>query len=106
SYSFFFSSRRRHTRFSRDWSSDVCSSDLTASGSPTPCPRPICSTTHFSPDSPVWPTTPAGSRFAGPAFERGRLLTLHGGRAHAAAAVAAVVRVVPWTRRLRLESFI
>src|SRR5205809_7278860 len=29
--SFFFSSRRRHTRCSRDWSSDVCSSDLTAS---------------------------------------------------------------------------
>src|SRR5690606_39936624 len=27
---FFFSSRRRHTRFSRDWSSDVCSSDLMA----------------------------------------------------------------------------
>src|SRR2546422_8136347 len=26
---FFFSSRRRHTRCSRDWSSDVCSSDLT-----------------------------------------------------------------------------
>src|SRR5436309_14070073 len=25
---FFFSSRIRHTRFSRDWSSDVCSSDL------------------------------------------------------------------------------
>src|SRR5690606_40018768 len=29
---FFFSSRRRHTRFSRDWSSDVCSSDLATSG--------------------------------------------------------------------------
>src|SRR6266511_5921773 len=29
---FFFSSRRRHTRFSRDWSSDVCSSDLGAGG--------------------------------------------------------------------------
>src|SRR2546429_1543566 len=28
--SFFFSSRRRHTRCSRDWSSDVCSSDLAA----------------------------------------------------------------------------
>src|SRR3989449_5187639 len=28
--SFFFSSRRRHTRCSRDWSSDVCSSDLLA----------------------------------------------------------------------------
>src|SRR3712207_7061875 len=26
--SFFFSSRRRHTRYWRDWSSDVCSSDL------------------------------------------------------------------------------
>src|SRR5690606_40702386 len=25
---FFVSGRRRHTRFSRDWSSDVCSSDL------------------------------------------------------------------------------
>src|SRR5699024_11585267 len=28
--SFFFSSRRRHTRSKRDWSSDVCSSDLEA----------------------------------------------------------------------------
>src|SRR3712207_8934790 len=28
---FFFSSRRRHTRYWRDWSSDVCSSDLVAS---------------------------------------------------------------------------
>ena len=27
---FFFSSRRRHTRLVRDWSSDVCSSDLTS----------------------------------------------------------------------------
>src|SRR6266508_2313094 len=27
---FFFSSRRRHTRWPRDWSSDVCSSDLLA----------------------------------------------------------------------------
>src|SRR2546430_6257994 len=28
---FFFSSRRRHTRFDCDWSSDVCSSDLASS---------------------------------------------------------------------------
>src|SRR5690606_41205737 len=32
-WGFFFSSRRRHTRFSRDWSSDVCSSDLLEAGS-------------------------------------------------------------------------
>src|SRR3712207_8353071 len=31
SITFFFSSRRRHTRYWRDWSSDVCSSDLAAS---------------------------------------------------------------------------
>src|SRR3712207_8256395 len=31
---FFFSSRRRHTRYWRDWSSDVCSSDLNGVG---PC---------------------------------------------------------------------
>src|SRR5690606_11180520 len=37
SHFFFFSSRRRHTRFSRDWSSDVCSSDLAA---PTAAPPP------------------------------------------------------------------
>src|SRR5438105_7959873 len=29
---FFFSSRRRHTRSTRDWSSDVCSSDLLRNG--------------------------------------------------------------------------
>src|SRR5205085_9936659 len=29
---FFFSSRRRHTRVDCDWSSDVCSSDLTLAG--------------------------------------------------------------------------
>src|SRR5438067_3801021 len=34
---FFFSSRRRHTRSKRDWSSDVCSSDLP---SRTPTRRP------------------------------------------------------------------
>src|SRR5699024_12091643 len=31
---FFFSSRRRHTRSKRDWSSDVCSSDLGPGSSP------------------------------------------------------------------------
>src|SRR6266702_5930154 len=33
---FFFSSRRRHTRWPRDWSSDVCSSDLQRFGATEP----------------------------------------------------------------------
>src|SRR5436309_1324841 len=33
-FHFFFSSGKRHTRFSRDWSSDVCSSDLPAKTRP------------------------------------------------------------------------
>src|SRR3712207_6536547 len=39
---FFFSSRRRHTRYWRDWSSDVCSSDL--DGAPVTGRRrqPVC----------------------------------------------------------------
>src|SRR5688572_33340891 len=36
---FFFSSRRRHTRFDCDWSSDVCSSDLEHEVDPVPCPQ-------------------------------------------------------------------
>src|SRR3712207_8410739 len=35
SFFFFFSSRRRHTRYWRDWSSDVCSSDLAGHAGPT-----------------------------------------------------------------------
>src|SRR5207253_8005623 len=34
-----FSSRRRHTRWPRDWSSDVCSSDL--DGEPSKSPTPL-----------------------------------------------------------------
>src|SRR5690606_41099558 len=37
---FFFSSRRRPTRFSRDWSSDVCSSYLPRARRPPPGPPP------------------------------------------------------------------
>src|SRR2546430_8402472 len=38
---FFFSSRRRHTRFDCDWSSDVCSSDLNHSSSPSQSNRRV-----------------------------------------------------------------
>src|SRR5690348_17894526 len=47
--SFFFSSRRRHTRWTGDWSSDVCSSDLTSSlGDPTSITKSGHSATNCS----------------------------------------------------------
>src|SRR5438067_3121433 len=51
---FFFSSRRRHTRSKRDWSSDVCSSDLAgysrSSGSvPLHAARVVQSVIHMCP---------------------------------------------------------
>src|SRR5690606_181086 len=48
----FFASRRRHTRFARDWSSDVCSSDLTATGG-----RPETTTTRVGNIGGATPTT-------------------------------------------------
>src|SRR5437868_8645009 len=48
---FFFSSRRRHTRSKRDWSSDVCSSDLKF--------RPPAR--NFSQSSRPWPACESGA---------------------------------------------
>src|SRR2546429_6713174 len=45
---FFFSSRRRHTRCSRDWSSDVCSSDLRSAKLRAPNPTVAASNEAFS----------------------------------------------------------
>src|SRR5699024_12152353 len=60
---FFFSSRRRHTRSKRDWSSDVCSSDLSSpvsllevrgqdhgSSRSVPVSRGQCATSRTGPD--------------------------------------------------------
>src|SRR3712207_8495249 len=55
---FFFSSRRRHTRYWRDWSSDVCSSDL-SSRNPARS-DPSNSSTESSASSHSWVST--GSR--------------------------------------------
>src|SRR3712207_7238543 len=49
---FFFSSRRRHTRYWRDWSSDVCSSDLPVVGRSR--------RRRVPPSSPVSRPSPAG----------------------------------------------
>src|SRR5207302_4442672 len=59
---FFFSSRRRHTRFSRDWSSDVCSSDLRRC--PAPGPR---SGSRARPPTRAATTTSSGARRRAPA---------------------------------------
>src|SRR6266511_2302212 len=77
SYCFFFSSRRRHTSSSRDWSSDVCSSDLSAPGRP---PAPTSTTrSGASVSATCWPplrrtppTPPSRSRLSGTWMARGR----------------------------------
>src|SRR5689334_5063802 len=58
--SFFFSSRRRHTRWNCDWSSDVCSSDLAArraSSRTVRCVRPRARTCPLDPGG-GWPSRP------------------------------------------------
>src|SRR5256884_2806218 len=52
-YFFFFSSRRRHTRCSRDWSSDVCSSDLETSFRDKRQPKRAIPPTPKQPSAPV-----------------------------------------------------
>src|SRR5690348_18208146 len=48
---FFFSSRRRHTRWTGDWSSDVCSSDLVDFAGYTP--TLVSYTSVFQPQDPI-----------------------------------------------------
>src|SRR5699024_12078573 len=92
---FFFSSRRRHTRSKRDWSSDVCSSDLAvraarrvkccwqACGEPNPIASAICAQVrpalrarNSRPDStPSTSARAAGSREIGRASCRERVET-------------------------------
>src|SRR2546428_6450905 len=55
--SFFFSSRRRHTRSDRDWSSDVCSSDLTHTTGPPTIWRQTSFVVHRSPSLQACPTS-------------------------------------------------
>src|SRR5215475_7431411 len=60
---FFFSSRRRHTRFSRDWSSDVCSSDLPPAGAAPPWLRTLASNAQrMTVPPPLRPPVPGTGR--------------------------------------------
>src|SRR5207237_2502948 len=73
--SFFFSSRRRHTRFKCDWSSDVCSSDLMLASanwstsmwlarSSSACARRLTVSLVIATDSGGWAATLAASAIA------------------------------------------
>src|SRR5439155_10722134 len=66
---FFFSSRRRHTRWPRDWSSDVCSSDLVARGlrpGGTASPEASCDAHAGAKPNTVKPSTSSDLRMSGP----------------------------------------
>src|SRR3712207_9298996 len=64
---FFFSSRRRHTRYWRDWSSDVCSSDLGARRPPVTCPTgPSCCCGRCGGTFPASPTRSSPTRSSPP----------------------------------------
>src|SRR3712207_9425245 len=69
---FFFSSRRRHTIYGRDWSSDVCSSDL--AGAYPGLPTPAAARPHdgFDADTarldPRWAGADLASAFAAAAY--------------------------------------
>src|SRR2546426_8707752 len=80
---FFFSSRRRHTRLQGDWSSDVCSSDLDASGNPV---SGVAVTFAASPGSgTVTPTTPVATGVDGIAAATSWTLSATAGQSTATA---------------------
>src|SRR5690348_18146118 len=67
---FFFSSRRRHTRWTGDWSSDVCSSDLqTHFAAHDGMPHSFANAIAQTGDGYLWTTSQEGlSRFDGASF--------------------------------------
>src|SRR3712207_8057654 len=86
---FFFSSRRRHTRYWRDWSSDVCSSDLYAAAGGTSEPLGVgVVASPVRTDYPVSAVTSAGCSVAAPraaardreSVVEGKSVDLGGGR--------------------------
>src|SRR3712207_6921518 len=78
---FFFSSRRRHTRYWRDWSSDVCSSDLDRFLGPwtAPTSSPVLVVGNY-----FDPATPHHGAVAASQLLPGSRLLSYAGRGHAA----------------------
>src|SRR3712207_9263197 len=81
---FFFSSRRRHTRYWRDWSSDVCSSDLSSTRRGTSCATATPTTTRLLGTRRCWAAgCPSTSTSAGGGWEGvgvGKRVDFGGGR--------------------------
>src|SRR5690606_33770918 len=105
---FFFSSRSRHTSFSRDWSSDVCSSDLVPEPARSPGARPLPRGAGARPAAVGRPG--AGWRPGGGAGGRGRVAAgggvprvPAGRRLPAAGPVARLLRAGGHPTRLRLR---
>src|SRR5215203_7197089 len=94
---FFFSSRRRHTRYWRDWSSDVCSSDLHSNGRTTRLPR-----------KPI--PTPTGEQWVKPRLssssgEEGVSLPPGGRKPRGRTPSSSILRTPRSSRRASLEGF-
>src|SRR5690606_40090386 len=71
-----FSSRRRHTRFSRDWSSDVCSSDLLAPGATCAYDRSPCAVRSATATVSSPPFVARTARYGVPPRQRGCAVTV------------------------------
>src|SRR5258707_8948284 len=70
-FCFFFSSRRRHTRYWRDWSSDVCSSDLLNLSREVQLPGPLDAVGDFSGNLRREPAVLEGELGSGSSVNRG-----------------------------------
>src|SRR5690554_1747410 len=96
---FFFSSRRRHTRCGRDWSSDVCSSDLWVVSFVVRCWSYVCRRQLSANPSGLWagrnPGIPAGSGHSGLRLHSGTGPPVHGGNVPSRCSLHAIVPESP-----------
>src|SRR5690606_40334822 len=86
--------RRRHTRFSRDWSSDVCSSDLTAVLALGLLSAPVAVAKRVDQDHPM-PST-GKVRITGHGYGHGHGMSQHG-------AQGAALQGLNWRQIVRSE---
>src|SRR5947209_10045758 len=110
---FFFSSRRRHTRYWRDWSSDVCSSDLSDECGQCAAARAPCGSqtrwVHIRPSEEIIggsfgiPNKKAGYAFAHQEALRSCLNVLVDGPSRQGPVDLAIVGLLPFALSNRIE---